>query len=618
MANEKLSVKACAKFAVDSKESDKWYTPLFIVNLIIEVLKAIDLDPCADKGKHISAQQHYTAADDGLLKPWHGRVFMNPPYSCPGKWMAKLQAEIESGRVKEAIALVPAATDTNWLRGVLATQTVCFWKGRIKFLDVEYKPKLSARQCHVLIYWGNNPQRFKEVFRLHGVVMMADCQNLNGLEYETEGNQLTIFSSVHKFLDTGISEKEEHETMTFQFSQTQAIINQIAQLQEQLNQLNVSLKPYQECEQKAEDLRLQAAEYSRKMTEAGIPQNDIAKWAKSLYYAASKTEPTQDYSIVADLELQITQMKNEIMIAQNERDQLEKQLKELVPVAQNNQELEVLKQEMVELKTINDLLKAENNLLRKRVEEQAKQEAIQEEEAYTKILSIGDIVRVSEELLQGEVTIEESDLIGEVIRFVDKIIVVKLADGEFNYQRAQIKWIKTPIQSQQFHNFQEGDRVSVIDAVDEELKYLFHKRGTVVGVKGSSVAVLFDATDKEAQHETVVSVSCLKLVEDKHPDFISQAKGSDFINKIRSQAGMNNITWQNISEVCLGNPTVLREMRLSATKKCQKELIEKLPQLMADYISETGDITDLGWVDNTLKLKVEEILKANDLTVRES
>ena len=152
------------------KSSDCWYTPPHIVELVVQVLGLIDLDPCADDGKHIPAQFHYTAIDDGLEREWKERIFMNPPYSCPGKWMSKLQAEVEAGRVKEAIALVPAATDTNWLSPVLKTQPVCFWKGRIKFLGEDYQPKSSARQSHVLVYWGNSPQKFQEVFEAYGYV----------------------------------------------------------------------------------------------------------------------------------------------------------------------------------------------------------------------------------------------------------------------------------------------------------------------------------------------------------------------------------------------------------------------------------------------------------------
>ncbi|MEO0934302.1 MAG: DNA N-6-adenine-methyltransferase [Cyanobacteria bacterium J06641_2] len=153
-----------------SKSSDCWYTPPHIFELVVQVLGTIDLDPCADDGKHLKVRKHYTIVDDGLIQEWEGKVYMNPPFSHPGVWMKKLQDEMESGRVTEAIALIPAATDTNWLSPVLKTQPVCFWKGRIKFLGENYQPKNAARQSHMLVYWGENWQRFKDVFEPHGFV----------------------------------------------------------------------------------------------------------------------------------------------------------------------------------------------------------------------------------------------------------------------------------------------------------------------------------------------------------------------------------------------------------------------------------------------------------------
>ena len=164
--NSKTSLKETER----TNKTDCWYSPPHIVELVIQVLGEINLDPCADDGRHITAAKHYTFDDDGLKQHWCGKVYMNPPYSHPGLWMKKLQLEFETGNVDEAIALVPAATDTNWLSPVLKTQPVCFWKGRIKFLGQDYQPKLSARQSHVLVYWGNNWQKFREVFEDYGVV----------------------------------------------------------------------------------------------------------------------------------------------------------------------------------------------------------------------------------------------------------------------------------------------------------------------------------------------------------------------------------------------------------------------------------------------------------------
>ena len=84
------------------KNTDCWYRPPDIVELVLQTLGFIDLDPCADNHKHVPAKVHYTEAEDGLTCKWIGKVFMNSPYSCPGKWIAKLQAEFDSGKVEES------------------------------------------------------------------------------------------------------------------------------------------------------------------------------------------------------------------------------------------------------------------------------------------------------------------------------------------------------------------------------------------------------------------------------------------------------------------------------------------------------------------------------------
>ncbi|MGB3642709.1 MAG: DNA N-6-adenine-methyltransferase [Rivularia sp. (in: cyanobacteria)] len=178
-----------------SLSSDEWYTPPHVSELVTQVLGQISLDPCADEGKHIPAAMHYTAMDDGLIQEWNGRVFINPPYSQPGAWIKKLQTEVASGRVKEAIALIPAATDTKWLSPILKSQPVCFWTGRIKFLDMSYKPRLSARQSHCLVYWGENWERFKEVFDPYGVVYPPACTWVNK-NVSTQDAVLTVSSTV--------------------------------------------------------------------------------------------------------------------------------------------------------------------------------------------------------------------------------------------------------------------------------------------------------------------------------------------------------------------------------------------------------------------------------------
>lgn len=58
--------------------TDEWYTPPAIFKALG---MTFDLDPCSPGRDHwVPAKQIYTKEDDGLKRPWHGTVFMNPPF----------------------------------------------------------------------------------------------------------------------------------------------------------------------------------------------------------------------------------------------------------------------------------------------------------------------------------------------------------------------------------------------------------------------------------------------------------------------------------------------------------------------------------------------------------
>jgi hypothetical protein len=145
-------------------KSKEWFTPRKIFDALgLE----FDLDPCSP-GKDIvpwvSAKKHYTKKDDGLVQPWEGNVWMNPPYgSDTPKWMKKLA---EHG---EGIALVFARTGTRWFHDyVPSASAICFPKGRLKFInrdDAEayangdIDPKEGAGADSVLIAYGYHNAR---------------------------------------------------------------------------------------------------------------------------------------------------------------------------------------------------------------------------------------------------------------------------------------------------------------------------------------------------------------------------------------------------------------------------------------------------------------------------
>jgi hypothetical protein len=71
-----------------------------------------DLDPCMppDGVDWIPVDRYYTQADDGLTQPWHGRVWMNPPYSETAPWADRFIIH------RHGVALVPHSRSAWWGR----------------------------------------------------------------------------------------------------------------------------------------------------------------------------------------------------------------------------------------------------------------------------------------------------------------------------------------------------------------------------------------------------------------------------------------------------------------------------------------------------------------------
>ncbi len=119
-----------------TSKTPEHYTPLDIIERAVACLRGIDLDPCSNNhaAPHIPATQHFTAEDDGLAQAWHGKIYMNPPYGREiARWVTKMGEEHKAGRVTEAIALVPARTDTRWWQA-LRDHPVCLIRGRLRFV----------------------------------------------------------------------------------------------------------------------------------------------------------------------------------------------------------------------------------------------------------------------------------------------------------------------------------------------------------------------------------------------------------------------------------------------------------------------------------------------------
>jgi hypothetical protein len=84
-----------------SKHSDECYTPPWVFDALGT---RFDLDVSGvHQAGFVPADRIYTLADNGLLQPWRGLVWMNPPYSKPTPWVEKFMNH------RNGIALLPLA-----------------------------------------------------------------------------------------------------------------------------------------------------------------------------------------------------------------------------------------------------------------------------------------------------------------------------------------------------------------------------------------------------------------------------------------------------------------------------------------------------------------------------
>lgn len=156
-----------------------WRTPDWLWSAAASVMGSIDLDPCASRGldpigqrtPDLSRMTRYYPEDDGLSRPWLGRVYCNPPWGRGvTHWVKKALREHELlAHVTEAILALPAATQTKWF-APLFKYPICFARGRCFFIDsgTGTVPENGGPTPVAYVYLGPRIDRFRDRFSAFG------------------------------------------------------------------------------------------------------------------------------------------------------------------------------------------------------------------------------------------------------------------------------------------------------------------------------------------------------------------------------------------------------------------------------------------------------------------
>lgn len=141
-----------------------WLTP----RNIIESLGEFDLDPCTSLQRPWdTAKHHYTVEDDGLMQPWFGRVWCNPPYGKFATPFMEKMAEHNNG-----IALLFARTETKMFQNLVFpyAKAILFLGWRLKFHKPDGSLAAHSQSPSVLIAYGEQEVAVLESCGLKGKV----------------------------------------------------------------------------------------------------------------------------------------------------------------------------------------------------------------------------------------------------------------------------------------------------------------------------------------------------------------------------------------------------------------------------------------------------------------
>lgn len=166
-----------------SSASQEWGTPLWVMNMIRDVLGPIDFDPASDNFFNVNVQAKTFYSEDSLEKDWlPGTIYLNSPGGKVGNrsqtflFWEKLMHHRLNGTMPHAIfmAFSVEALQSTQGKGVpsIGEFPLCVPAKRIRFEG--HAGKNSPSHSNAIVYVPGTIDRtadFKDVFSQLGVIL---------------------------------------------------------------------------------------------------------------------------------------------------------------------------------------------------------------------------------------------------------------------------------------------------------------------------------------------------------------------------------------------------------------------------------------------------------------
>ena len=130
-----------------TNKTDDWLTPPELVRS----LGAFDLDPCgsARQSSDLAATVYRLPEQNGLLLPWSGRVWCNPPFSQMIAWAQRFAVHANG------VMICPARYQYGWTRVLWATaDAILLLHKEVRWIAADGVSKLGSIFDFMLVGYG--------------------------------------------------------------------------------------------------------------------------------------------------------------------------------------------------------------------------------------------------------------------------------------------------------------------------------------------------------------------------------------------------------------------------------------------------------------------------------
>ena len=134
-----------------SSTTGEWATPPDLFERLDREFR-FTLDVCATH-QNAKCRRYFTRKEDGLVQPWSGNVWMNPPY---GRGIDQWVAKAASSGVR-CVCLLPVRSDTRWWHAyVMRASEIRLLTRRLSFEGSTNKAPFPAA---IVLFEPGSPRR---------------------------------------------------------------------------------------------------------------------------------------------------------------------------------------------------------------------------------------------------------------------------------------------------------------------------------------------------------------------------------------------------------------------------------------------------------------------------